>query len=433
MRVKKQVQLTNKLRVLVFPCGSENAAEIYQALRYSIHVEIFGASSVDDHGRFRFEKYIGGLPNIKDTGFDSAFSELIGALDIDIVFATHDTVAEYLAPRASCMHFFLINGDPEATTVARRKTLTYNLFSDRAWVPVVYDDIASVDHWPVVVKPDQGQGAQGVSVVENEISARYALAQIDEPLLVEYLPGDELTVDCFTDRQRRLLWVGPRTRSRVKAGITMRSRHLAVDETIQTIAAEINERLQLRGPWFFQVKRDRYGKWKLLEISCRVGGAMVAQRARGINLPLMAIQDFLERDLQTLPERRVALIERNIATRVELNYEFDTVFVDFDDTLVIGGFVTPMVIAFLYQAIRDGKQIKLITRHEGDIRQMLRQTRIGTELFDEIIHLKEGQPKSDYITDKAIFIDNHFPERLEISRKAGIPVFDVDAVEFLLR
>ncbi len=431
--MKEDYQAKSKTRVLVFPCGSENAAEIHQALRYSIHVELFGASSIDDHGRFRFERYFGNLPNIADISFDEVFSALIADLNIDIIFATHDTVAEFLAPRAADMGFFLINGDRETTFVVRRKSITYKLFADRPWVPIIYDDITSVCHWPIVVKPDQGQGGHGVSVVENEISARHALAQIDEPLMVEYLPGDELTVDCFTDRQRRLLWVGPRTRSRVKAGITMRSRHLAVDDTIQTIAAEINERLQLRGPWFFQVKRDRYGKWKLLEISCRVGGAMVAQRAKGINLPLMAIQDFLGRDLQTLPERRVALIERNIATRVELNYEFDTVFVDFDDTLVIGGFVTPMVIAFLYQAIRDGKQIKLITRHEGDIRQMLRQTRIGTELFDEIIHLKEGQPKSDYITGKAIFIDNHFPERLEISRKAGIPVFDVDAVEFLLR
>jgi hypothetical protein len=31
----------------------------------------------------------------------------------------------------------------------------------------------------------------------------------------------------------------------------------------------------------------------------------------------------------------------------------------------------------------------------------------------------------------AIFIDNHFPERLDVSRRHGIPVFDVDAMDLL--
>ncbi|MEK7317922.1 MAG: carbamoyl-phosphate synthase large subunit, partial [Pseudomonadota bacterium] len=74
--------MNKKLRVLVFPCGSENAAEIHQALRYSLHVELFGASSVDDHGRFRFERYVGGLPKISDAEFDSTFSRLLVELDI---------------------------------------------------------------------------------------------------------------------------------------------------------------------------------------------------------------------------------------------------------------------------------------------------------------------------------------------------------------
>jgi hypothetical protein len=46
---------SRRTRVLVFPCGAETATEIHQALRYSLHVELFGASSVDDHGRFRFK------------------------------------------------------------------------------------------------------------------------------------------------------------------------------------------------------------------------------------------------------------------------------------------------------------------------------------------------------------------------------------------
>jgi hypothetical protein len=426
-------QTTGKVRVLVFPCGAETASEIHEALRYSIHVELFGASSADDHGRFRFENYTGGLPRIDSPDFDSSFGALVDRLGIHLVFSTHDSVSAYLAPRAAAMGFHLVNGDPETARICRRKSLTYALFQESGWTPEVYPAPEAVSVWPALIKPDLGQGGQGVTVVKDAAAAAWALRETAEPLLVEYLPGDELTVDCFTDRHGRLLWAGPRTRERLRAGITMRSRLLEPDERVSAIAAAINARLKFRGPWFFQLKQDRAGSWKLLEVACRLAGTMAAQRARGINLPLMTVQDYLGRDLITLPEPRVTLIDRSIATRAELDYEFDTVFVDLDDTLIIDGHVTPLVVQFLYQMRKEGKRIVLITRHEHDCAQTLDKACIAARLFDEVIHITDGSPKSDHIGERSIFIDNHFPERLAVSRKLGIPVFDVDMLEFFVR
>lgn len=50
------------LNILVFPCGSEIALELHRSLKFSRHITLFGANSVDDHGKFVFENYIGGLP-----------------------------------------------------------------------------------------------------------------------------------------------------------------------------------------------------------------------------------------------------------------------------------------------------------------------------------------------------------------------------------
>lgn len=423
---------SRKTRVLVFPCGIENAGEIYRALRYSVHVELFGASSADDHGRFLFENYIGDLPRIQSPHFDETFSALITEQNIDVVFASHDTVAEYLAPRATPMGFFMVNGDPQTTRIVRRKSASYELFATEPWTPDVYQSVETVSEWPAVVKPDLGQGGQGVAIVTDADGARAAVAATSDPILVEYLPGEEITVDCFTDRHGRLVWTGPRTRERVRAGITMRSSFLSPDPSVDRIASAINRRLKLRGPWYFQVKRARSGDWKLLEISCRTGGTMVAQRARGINLPLMAIQDYLGRDLIALPELRVRLIDRSIATRAELDYPFDTVFVDLDDTLIIDGQVVPVVVQFLYQMRNEGRHIILISRHAFNCAETLDRLCVSTRLFDEVIHITDGRPKSDYMKEGSIFIDNHFPERLAVSRTLGIPVFDVDMLEFLL-
>lgn len=424
--------MSRRIRTLVFPCGAENATEVHQALRYSLHVELYGASSVEDHGRFRFERYYGGLPNIADPGFDAAFAELVARLRIEVVFAMHDSVLEFLAPRAAAMGFHLVNGDARTAAVTRRKSATYSLFADCGWCPRTYARAEDCAEWPLVVKPDRGQGGQNVVVAHDGTEAAAAAARVPEPLFVEYLPGEELTVDCFTDRGRRLLWVGPRTRERVRAGITMRSTLLDATAEIAAIAATINERLVLRGPWFFQLKRDRRQAFRLLEVCARVGGAMVAQRARGVNLPLLAIQDFLGRDLVVAPLPHVRRIERSIATRAQLDFDYDTVCVDLDDTLIGGGAANAVVIAFLYQSVRGGKRLKLITRHAADPARTLQQARIAVDLFDEIVRLPDGVSKADHVPPRSIFIDNHFPERLDVARRTGVPVFDVDALEFLL-
>ncbi|HDR9100008.1 TPA: ATP-grasp domain-containing protein [Burkholderia vietnamiensis] len=425
--------MNDKIKVLVFPCGSENASEIHQALRYSLHVELIGASSIDDHGRFRFPRYAGGLPKIGDDTFDAVFAGLVAQHEIDVVFATHDSVHEYLSTRASRMGITLINGAVESAAIARRKSATYRHFADCDWVPRVYASIRDVDTWPAIVKPDLGQGGQDVTRVNDAREAAEAMQRIEQPLLVEYLPGDEVTVDCFTDRSRRLVWIGPRTRERVKAGISMRSQLLPRSPHIAAIAQQINDGMPLRGPWFFQLKRDRHGAWKLLEISCRVAGTMAAQRAAGINLPLMAIQDYLGRDLIALPNPHVTLVDRNIATRAALDWEYNTVCVDLDDTLILNGYAVPQTIAFLYQSVAAGKQIVLLTRHAHDLARTLAAARIDAGLFDRVIVLRNGESKADHVTPRSIFIDNHFPERLDVARKCAVPVFDVDSVEFLIR
>lgn len=420
----------SRIRTLVFPCGAEAASEIAQALGRSVHVELYGASSRDDHGRHQFKRYAM-VPNIADAEFDRCFAEQLELWGIELIFATHDTVLEYLAPRAAQWNVRLVNGDPRSTRITRRKSETYSLFEGEPWMPRWYRDLSAVERWPVLLKPDRGQGGQGVTLAHNRAEAKAALARLDEPVICEYLPGEELTVDCFTDWRRRLVHVGPRTRERVVGGITMRSHPHPCRDDIQHIAQCINDRLLLRGPWFFQLKADTVGTWKLLEVSCRLSTGSVLQRAAGVNLSLMAVQDHLLRDLQVMADPRLVLVERRIVSIAEFAYSFDTAYLDFDDTLICNGAANPQAMRFVYRLVEMGKRLVLVTRHAGDVFETLKAMRISESLFDEIVHLRNGEPKSSCIRKPAIFVDNHFPERLEVSRHCGIPVFDVDTIELL--
>jgi hypothetical protein len=82
--------------------------------------------------------------------------------------------------------------------------------------------------------------------------------------------------------------------------------------------------------------------------------------------------------------------------------------------------------------VNRGISLHLLTRHARSVDTTLKRFRLEG-LFDEIIHLKAGEPKSDSIRHRdAIFLDDSYAERKDVHEKKGIPVFAPDAIECLL-
>ena len=109
------------------------------------------------------------------------------------------------------------------------------------------------------------------------------------------------------------------------------------------------------------------------------------------------------------------------------------VFLDLDDTIIYENIVNTDIFKFLYQAKNQNKKIILISKHEKEITKTLDDYCISPKLFDEILHLKKFDKKSSFIKEKnAIFIDDSYAERKDISDNCSIPVFSTDAIETLL-
>jgi hypothetical protein len=81
-------------KILVFPCGSEVALEIYRSLEHSIHFTLIGANSIDDHGKFVYKNYIGGLPFLHDESFIEKLKQVIIDHQIDAVYPATDSTIE---------------------------------------------------------------------------------------------------------------------------------------------------------------------------------------------------------------------------------------------------------------------------------------------------------------------------------------------------
>lgn len=421
--------MSKTINVLVFPAGEINSVELHDALATNVNVKLYGAASIERHGPFIYKNYIGGLPLISEADFMPEFAKLIEHYKIDVIFPTHDTVAKYLVENASKIKAKIIAGDEKTVAICRDKQKTYDLFKDCDFVPKLFQAIG--DEFPLFVKPRISQGSVGA----KKISSAKELGDIDpeDYIISEYLPGDELTVDCFTDRKGDLKVILPRSRDRLLAGVSVRGQTVQLTNEVEDIAATINQRLRFSGLWYFQVKQDKKGRYKLLEISTRVAGNMGLARATGANLALMSVYNAMGYDTEAIINPYQVTVDRTLINRYSIDYEYENVYFDFDDTLLINGKVHLYSIMFLYQCKNEGKKIFLLTRHERDIHETLKKHKIDPELFDAIEHLSLEHEKYTFIKpSKAIFVDNAFKERKTVHQKFSIPVFDVDTIEVLL-
>ena len=197
-------------------------------------------------------------------------------------------------------------------------------------------------------------------------------------------------------------------------------------------AQNISDALNMQGAWFFQVKEDVNNELTLLEIGPRIAGSMAANRVQGVNFPLLSILEAERLPLSILKNSYPVLLDRALKNKYKKSIDFDSVYVDFDDTILLGDEINLQAIQFLYKSISKNKEIILVTRHAGDLLEALRKYRLNY-LFDKVIHLKNGEKKSSVIThEKAIFIDDSFSERLDVQLTKKIPTFDCSMMEFLL-
>ncbi len=427
--------VSDVVRVAVFPCGSEVGLEIHAALRFEKNLELHGLSSAPCHGQAIYAHYDSSMPWIQDPAFLDRFNAYLKAHGVDFVFPAYDDVLVFLSEHRDRLAAKLVAPDMEVCRIARVKSLTYKALGDADFLPAVYETPEEATSWPVFSKPDRGQGSQGVALIRDAEAFRAAQAQATTPrIFCEYLPGEEYTVDCFSDRHGALLFSRPRERERVKAGISVRSRSLPATSEIEAVAARIQSVLPFRGAWFFQVKRAADGKLKLLEVAPRVGGCMGLSRNLGANLPLLSLFDQMGLDVAVTVNEGDLTVERHFANRYVGVRDFQRVYVDYDDTLTCGDLTNSFMLGFLHHCRNRKAEVHLITRHAGDIRADLSRRAIAPDLFASILHIRDGSPKSAHIAEPrgAVFIDDSFRERAEVARVHGIPVYGVDAVESLI-
>ena len=423
-----------KSNIAIFPAGTEIGLEINRALRYSTYLNVYGFSSLEDHAKYIYENYIGKIPFYNEEKFLTVFNEKLKENEIKFIYPAHDDVQLFLTRNAEKLAATVLTSPLETVEICRSKSQTYNYFENDFFIPKTYKTDSLKLSFPIFAKPDVGQGAKGVKKIldENELE-NYTEYNAGNMILCEYLPGEEYTIDCFTDNRGNILALKQRERKRIKTGIAVNSKIIETDEVILEIANIINSKLKFKGAWFFQVKKDVNGQYKLLEIAPRVSGTMGLSRNTGINYPLLTIFINLNIDVEIIENKFDLEVDRAFINRYSSNINYHYIYVDLDDTLIINNKVNAYLMMFLYQAVSHKKKILLITKHKHDVNKTLNNYLIPKSMFSKVIHITNEENKSDFIHHlDAIFIDDSFAERLAVAKIKKIPVFDCSEIESLV-
>ncbi|QEE16062.1 ATP-grasp domain-containing protein [Promethearchaeum syntrophicum] len=421
------------VKVLVFPCGSEIGLEIHRALKYIRYVDLIGGTSVTDHSRVVYDKIIDNIPFVSEKNFIKKINEVIIKERIDFIIPAMDVVCYYLSKFSEKIHCKIVGHSYETNSICYEKKKTYEYLEEVVRTPKLFSNRNEIHDFPVFLKPNIGYGGIGTKIIHNKTELDNIQNLLDN-LLIEFLPGKEYTVDCFTDRNGILLFSNVRERVRIKSGISVNTISVKLPKALE-IARKINSKIDFCGAWFFQIKETFEKVLCLMEVAPRISGSSSINRLLGINLPLLSLHVTNDENVQITPNS-LNTIEIDRAFDVRFIFEYDkikNIYVDFDDCLMINKKVNYNLVAFLFKCINEKKKIILLTKHEGDLINSLKISRLEN-IFDKIIHINKNERKIDFISPmNSLFIDDSYSERKEVIEKLGVLSFSPDVIDGLIR
>jgi predicted ATP-grasp superfamily ATP-dependent carboligase len=423
---------------IVFPCSSTVTLEIVGSLNYHKNISFIGVNSHNNY-EFKnlFETTFNDCPDIS-TNEDETINYLLNICQkyncnfiIPTMDYSHLILSKYIN-KFNLVNIKIITSSYDTNLICVSKQTTYKSLNNVIPCPNIYNynDLKEIIE-PLFLKPKIGYGSRNCHIINNidDLHKHYN----DELLILEYLPGDEFTIDCFT-YNKKLIYFNIRKRVLYKNGLSVITENLLNNNEIQDIAEKINNTISFVGAWFFQVKYDKNNKIKLLEISTRIAGASSINRLNGSNLTLLSLFNHFNHPIDISPNNFSFCVSKIFRNTIDFNKldRFINVFIDFDDTIIVNNKVNENAILFLYKSLNKNKNIYLLSRHKFDIYETLIKYKIDKNIFKEIIIINDKSiNKSNYVIQNSIFIDDSFKERNDVIKNINnVLTFDIDCFEF---
>ena len=300
-------------------------------------IRIVGVDMADDPTiNFMVDKYYR-VPEATNENYVDLLIDICKKENVDIYFPNISAEVSAVAERAD--EFLRLGtkvsiADQSVVTLVNNKLHIYDyLRKHRLELPEYYPVYSITDfeigckklgypEKPVCIKLVSNSGSRGVRIIdakrdryqifahdkpnsfftsyEDMLSVLKSVKALDEMMLVEYMPGNEYTVDLLADNGDVLYMVG---RENVVSLMSIAQKSIVTKiDSAYEMCREIVKILNYSGNIGFDFMKDADGKPVLMDINPRLTATVSVIAAAGVNLPYLRVKQLLG---EKLPECNV--------------------------------------------------------------------------------------------------------------------------------
>lgn len=321
----------SELTVLVTGCGAPGFPGTLWSLRENYDerdIRVIGTDvRAEQSGRYIADEFHR-IPPADDEGFIEELVDVCVSESVDVVLPQVTRELPVLTSRAEAFERVgttVAVSDTDAMERANDKEALIDVCTDigvpapETYAAETIDELEAAcerlgyPETPVVVKPPVSNGSRGVRIFDEGRDRKRAFYE-DKPsgiystlddfrrsmgdsfprlLVMEYLSGEEYTVDAFRPPGGGEPTVAvPRRREEIRAGISFRGTVVEHEEIISH-SERLARELDLAYAFGFQFKLDDDGQPKILESNPRIQGTMVTSTLADANLTYSAVKSAL--------------------------------------------------------------------------------------------------------------------------------------------
>lgn len=161
--------------------------------------------------------------------------------------------------------------------------LKYDIPAPITYAASIEKDLKQIKY-PVVMKPQDGMGSEGVHIIEDEEALLFYARRTEGYIVQECLKGKEYTIDILCDDKGKIIYLIPRERLEVRGGEVSKSKVVfssEVENLCRKVMDCLNKEGYVVGPFTLQCFLSDDNTAKMLEINPRFGGGVPLSFAAG--------------------------------------------------------------------------------------------------------------------------------------------------------
>lgn len=226
------------------------------------------------------------LPRLTEETYIDRLCEVIEKFKIELVVPTIDPELPILSDARKEIEARtgtrIMVADPWVIRICNDKILTQeHVVSNGLLAPFVFESATGVseEDFPLILKPRAGSSSIGVNVVKSFDEINYLLPRTHDPMIQEFVTGEEYTVDCFSDFDGNVISVVPRLRIATRGGEILKGR-ISKNRNIMNAVEALLRTLPMPGHSTIQCFETDRGI-EFIEINPRFGGGAPMSIAAG--------------------------------------------------------------------------------------------------------------------------------------------------------